>query len=87
MHYVYATLTLRYIHCENIVMENNTSLARTINLPLLTLYGLGTILGAGIYVLIGKVAGQAGLLAPLAFIVAAFIAWITALADMVPRCQ
>jgi len=60
-------------------MENNTPLARTINLPLLTLYGLGTILGAGIYVLIGKVAGQAGLLAPMAFIVAAVIAWVTAL--------
>jgi len=60
-------------------MKNNAALARNINLPLLTLYGLGTILGAGIYVLIGKVAGQAGLLAPLAFIVAAVIAWVTAL--------
>ena len=57
----------------------NTPLARRINLPLLTFYGLGTILGAGIYVLIGKVAGASGLLAPLAFLVAAIVAGVTAL--------
>ncbi|MCP3908825.1 MAG: amino acid permease [Oceanicoccus sp.] len=54
-------------------------LARRINLPLLIFYGLGTILGAGIYVLVGKVAGSAGMLAPLAFIVAGVIAWLTAM--------
>lgn len=54
-------------------------LARRIGLPLLTCYGLGTILGAGIYVLIGKVAGSAGMLAPLAFLLAAVVAGITAL--------
>ncbi len=54
-------------------------LARRIGLPLLTCYGLGTILGAGVYVLIGKVAGSAGMLAPLAFLVAAIVAGITAL--------
>ena len=54
-------------------------LARRIGLPLLVCYGLGTILGAGIYVLIGKVAGSAGLLAPLAFLLAAIVAGITAL--------
>ncbi|WP_206045344.1 APC family permease [Oceanicoccus sagamiensis] len=48
-------------------------------MPLLIFYGLGTILGAGIYVLVGKVAGSAGLLAPLAFIVAGVIAWLTAM--------
>ena len=47
-------------------MENN-KLIRRIGFPLLTFYGLGTILGAGIYVLVGKVATQAGLLTPLAF--------------------
>jgi amino acid transporter len=56
-------------------------LARRINQPLLILYGLGTILGAGIYVLVGKVAAEAGLLAPLSFIFAAFVAWLTALSD------
>ncbi len=54
-------------------------LARKIGLLLLILYGLGTILGAGIYVLIGKVAGEAGMFAPLAFIVAAGIAAVTGL--------
>lgn len=60
-------------------MEKNAVLARRINQPLLILYGLGTILGAGIYVLVGKVAAEAGLLAPLSFILAALIAWLTAL--------
>ena len=59
--------------------DKQTQLARKIGLILLTLYGLGTILGAGIYVLIGKVAGEAGMFAPLAFIVAAGIAAITGL--------
>jgi amino acid transporter len=59
--------------------ESGEQLARRINLPLLVLYGLGTILGAGIYVLVGKVAGSAGLLAPLSFVVAALIALLTAL--------
>lgn len=53
-------------------------LARKIGLGLLTFYGLGTILGAGIYVLVGKVAGSAGLYAPLAFVVAALVAGVTA---------
>ncbi|GIU30469.1 amino acid transporter [Shewanella sp. MBTL60-007] len=57
----------------------DSPLARKIGLPLLTLYGLGTMLGAGIYVLVGKVAAFAGMLAPLSFIVAAIIAYVTAL--------
>jgi len=61
------------------VADKQPQLARKIGLILLTLYGLGTILGAGIYVLIGKVAGEAGMFAPLAFIVAAGIAAITGL--------
>ena len=54
-------------------------LARRIGLPLVTLYGLGTIIGAGIYVLIGEVAGAAGILAPFAFVFAALIATVTAM--------
>lgn len=49
-----------------------------LSLPLLTPYGLGTTIGAGVYVLIGKVAGQAGLLAPLSFLIAARLAGFTA---------
>ena len=67
-----------------------TTLARKVTLPLLTFYGLGTILGAGIYVLIGEVTLRAGLFSPLAFIVSASIAAITAysfarLASMYPK--
>ncbi len=53
-------------------------LNRVIRLPLLTLYGLGTMVGAGIYVIIGKVAGHAGMYTPIAFVVAAVIAGFTA---------
>lgn len=59
-------------------MEKEVRLRRRLTLPLVTLYGLGTILGAGIYVLVGKVAGMAGLYAPLSFLLAAFIASLTA---------
>lgn len=59
-------------------MTNSPALRRSLNLPLVILYGLGNILGAGIYVLIGKVAGEAGYLAPFAFMVASIIAGITA---------
>ena len=45
-------------------------LKRSLNLPLLVLYGLGTTIGAGIYVLVGAAAGRAGIYAPMAFIVA-----------------
>ena len=55
-----------------------TELKRSLSLPLITFYGLGNILGAGIYVLVGKVAGTAGVYAPVAFIVASLIATLTA---------
>lgn len=55
------------------------TLRRTVNLPQLTLYGLGTILGAGIYVLIGRVAATSGALAPLSFMVASLVAGLTAM--------
>jgi amino acid transporter len=44
------------------------------------LYGLGTTIGAGIYVLVGVAAGHAGLYAPVAFIIAALGIAPTALA-------
>ncbi len=53
-------------------------LKRSISLPLLTFYGIGTILGAGIYVLVGKVAGSAGMHAPVAFLVASLLAAFSA---------
>ena len=45
---------------------------------MITFFGLGNILGAGIYVLVGKVAGEAGYFAPLAFFVASIIAAVSA---------
>ncbi|WP_176561941.1 APC family permease [Mycolicibacterium palauense] len=57
-------------------------LNRTLGLPTLALYGLGNILGAGIYVLIGKVAGFAGTSTALAFLIAMVVASVTALSYM-----
>lgn len=53
-------------------------LKRSLNLPLLTLYGLGNILGAGIYVLIGKVSSLADIFTPVAFLVASLLVATTA---------
>lgn len=60
-------------------MTDPNPLKRSLSLPLLTFYGLGTILGAGIYVLVGKVAAPAGPYVPIAFLVAALLALFTAL--------
>ena len=59
-------------------MSKNPELIRRISLPMLTFYGIGTILGAGIYVLVGKVAGDAGLYAPFSFLLAALLAAFSA---------
>jgi len=59
-------------------MTATPTLSRSLNLTQVTLYGLGNILGAGVYVLIGKVAGEAGYLAPFSFLIASIIAGITA---------
>ncbi|MEE8455010.1 MAG: APC family permease [Limibaculum sp.] len=53
-------------------------LKRRLGFGLLTLYGVGVMVGAGIYVLVGAVAGQAGVWAPLSFLLAAIIAAPTA---------
>ena len=59
-------------------MVSDTTLKRSLKLPAVTLYGVGAILGAGIYVLIGEIAGQAGYFAPLSFLLAAIIAVFSA---------
>ena len=56
------------------------SLRRSLSLPLTTFYGLGNILGAGIYVLVGKVVAHAGIFAPVSFLVAALLACLSAFA-------
>jgi len=55
------------------------ALKRRIGLPLLTAYGVGVMVGAGIYVLVGAVAGAAGVWAPLAFLIAGLVAAPSAL--------
>lgn len=54
-------------------------LPRTLGLALLVLYGLGVIIGAGIYVLIGTVVAAAGMAAPLSFVGAGVVAALTGL--------
>jgi amino acid transporter len=56
-----------------------TELRRRLTLPMITLYGLGTTIGGGIYALVGKVAERAGLYAPISFVVAAVLAAFSAL--------
>lgn len=68
-------------------MAQHPTLKRSLSLGMITFYGLGTIIGAGIYVLVGKVAGEAGQFAPAAFLVAALLAAFTAFsyAELVSR--
>ncbi|MGB7408015.1 MAG: amino acid permease [Pontixanthobacter sp.] len=54
-------------------------LARSMGLGSLIFYGTGTILGAGIFVVIGEVIGTAGALAPIAYAAAGLVAVFTAL--------
>jgi amino acid transporter len=67
--------------------KSHPALSRRLNLPLLTFYGLGTTIGAGIFVLVGEVAGRAGMAAPVSFLVASLLAAFTAFsfAELVAR--
>lgn len=64
-----------------------SELKRAVSLPLITFYGLGNILGAGIYVLVGRVAGNAGDFVIISFLFAAITAGFTAFtyAELVSR--
>ncbi len=53
-------------------------LDRNLGLPKITLFGLGTVIGAGIYVLLGEVVTSAGVLAPVSFLLAAILAGFSA---------
>ena len=63
----------------NATSTSEPALARTIGPFQLALYALGSMLGSGIYGLIGKAAGQAGTAVWLAFLVALIAALLTAL--------
>lgn len=60
-------------------IENNTDLVRRISLISLIFYGIGDILGAGIYGLVGKAAGIMGNGVWLAFLISALAAIFTGL--------
>jgi amino acid transporter len=63
-------------------MEPNAeadSLKRVFGLPTLVIYGVGDILGAGIYAVIGKIAGLSGSLVWASFLTAMAVAALTAL--------
>ncbi|MCA9327702.1 amino acid permease, partial [Candidatus Saccharibacteria bacterium] len=62
--------------------NEKVKLRRSLGLSLVSLYGLGNILGAGIYVLVGKVAEAAGTSTTLAFLGAMVLASITAFSYM-----
>src|SRR5687767_5017258 len=59
--------------------SGQAELARTLGVRSLVLYGIGIIVGAGIYVLIGEVADAAGATTPLAFLLAGVLAALTGL--------
>lgn len=58
-------------------IERAVPLQRRLGLTLLVLYGTGITVGAGIYVLIGAVAGHAGIYAPWSFVLAAAVMALT----------
>lgn len=60
-------------------MTKKIALKRTLSLPMMVLYGLGTTIGAGIYILVGEVANVAGYFAPISFLVASVLAGFTAI--------
>ncbi len=60
-------------------MNDQPTLSRRLNLPLLTIFGLGTMVGAGIYVLVGEILAVSGNFAPWAFLLAAVVAGFTAI--------
>jgi amino acid transporter len=59
--------------------DSPPALRRVLGTPLLVFYGLGVIIGAGIYVLVGSVVAAAGHAAPWSFVLAGVLAGLTGL--------
>jgi APA family basic amino acid/polyamine antiporter len=57
---------------------SETKLNRSISLPMLILYGLGTMIGGGFYALLGEISEEAALFTPLAFLLSGVLAFISA---------
>lgn len=60
-------------------VKSHNKLIRALGLYALIIYGIGDILGAGIYAIVGKIAGHAGPLTWLSFAIAMGIVFLTAL--------
>lgn len=60
-------------------MAKEKELKRSISLPFLIFYGLGTMVGGGFYALLGKVSGEAGFYAPIALGLAGIFALVSGL--------
>ncbi|MFT5042707.1 MAG: APA family basic amino acid/polyamine antiporter [Hyphomicrobiaceae bacterium] len=60
-------------------IDSAPTLRRSLNVWQVVLYGLGTTVGAGIYLLIGEVARTTGIAAPAAFLLSSLLAAISAL--------
>ena len=67
--------------------DSQPALRRALGTPMLVLYGMGVIIGAGIYVLVGTIAATAGGGAPWSFVLAGILAAMTGLsyAELAPR--
>jgi amino acid transporter len=65
------------VHANKSTVTTHPTLRRSLGLTLLTLYGVGITVGAGIYVLIGAVTRHAGMMTPLAFLLAAIVMGLT----------
>lgn len=57
----------------DLLAKEPVTLKRSMSLLQLSFYGIGSILGAGIYVLLGEVVNVAGMQTPLAFLLAAIV--------------
>ena len=58
---------------------SNASLKPSLGIPSLTFYGVGVILGAGVYSIIGAAAGKAGNALWLSFVISSIVVLLTAL--------
>ena len=65
-------------HVDTVAHEE-PELKRTLGLFAITAFGVGDILGSGVYALVGKISGQVGSAAWLAYVAAGFTAALTGL--------
>ncbi|MEH6617286.1 MAG: hypothetical protein V7699_05575, partial [Porticoccus sp.] len=61
-------------------MQEQHQLLRSLSLTEISFYGIGTIVGAGIYVLLGAVVNESGMATPSAFLLSVIIVGFSAYA-------